>query len=87
MALEQTVKLFHSFPFVCAEANLWDLHLSISRYLEKQFPSTEYRHLELGVGSFNRDFECKVIKFTYQCDATPGQIYLAIERAQQLELP
>jgi hypothetical protein len=84
-SLVKTVKLFHAFPFVCAKKNLWDLHLEISHYIERNFPHADYRQLDVGIGSFNTELECRVIRFRYQCDDTPGQIFKAITEAQKLQ--
>jgi len=80
--LAQTEKLFHSFPFVCATQNLWEMHMTICKYIEKNYPDSDYRRLTLGVGHFNNDLECRVIKFNYICDDRAGQIFQAITEAQ-----
>lgn len=73
---------FYAFPFVCAEKNLWDLHVLISQHIERNYPMSDYRQLEVGIGSFNEDLECRVIRFHYQCNGTAGQIFQAIVAAQ-----
>lgn len=75
--------LFNAFPFVAAEQNLWDLHLVISHHLDRNFPMSDYRQVEIGIGSFNRELECRVIRFQYQCNGTAGQIFQAITSAQR----
>lgn len=82
--LDKTEKLFHSFPFVCATQNLWEMHMTICKYIEKNYSNSDYRQLSLGIGHFNQDLECKVIKFVYHCDNRPGQIFRAITEAQLL---
>lgn len=75
--------LFYAFPFVCADKSLWDLHLQISQHIERNYPMSDYRQLEVGIGSFNRELECRVIRFDYKCNGTAGQIFRAITAAQR----
>lgn len=83
--LTRTNKLFNAFPIVCAENSLWALHTKISQYIGRNYPDADYKHLDVGIGSFNRELECRVIRFRYECDDTPFQILLAITEAQKLQ--
>jgi hypothetical protein len=83
-SLTTTTKLFHSFPFVCAKENLWELHMDVCKYLQNNYSNADYRQLILGIGHFDADLECKTLKFTYHCDDRPGQIFRAITEAQLL---